>query len=325
MKFASLILALALSFTAYAADDNSEGQSTIKIDEVSGQKNKVDGNIDDEITNAKLRAESGSKSKWSGSFTGTYEGGSLKDPMSKDRPNPTNDPVSPKVRMLGDIGIRYRANKNDSFKLSTGYTLQRPFQEAKRGSVSDPTVTWNRAGKLGTLQNVMDIAVVGITNSDDTEVGKLGQLYLSDTVMYDFGGSKMSLGFAGEIYYNYYTKKNETVQPKGMSADRSIAYQEPFQLGAYPLIEYSVSDMIQVRTVFRPWIFSKLATEDSWTFSRRPWTQSFGVGIAATRDIYLYPNFQWDVERWRREGYSWAGKRTRETSTVGLTAVVNVF
>lgn len=326
MKFATLALTLVMSFGAYAADEEkAEGQSSLKVEDVSGKKNTVDGNVDDEITNAKLRAESGSKSKWSGSFTGTYEGGSLTKPMSKDRPNNVNDPVAPKVRMLGDIGVRYRIDKNNSLKLATGYTLQRPFQEAKRGSVSDPALTWDNASKFGPVQNVSDVIVTGMTNSDATEVGQLAQLGLTDVVLYDFGGSKLTVGLAAEVYYNYYTKKNEMVQPKGQDRAPSIAYQEPFQLGAYPLAEYALSDMFQLRTVFRPWTFSKLATSDSWTFDRRPWTQSAGLVIAATRDINLYPNFQWDVERWRREGYSFAGKRTRETSTVGLNATINMF
>ncbi len=325
--FKYLVLSLIVSSSAFAADEatTEAGKSSIQIEDAAGKKNKVEGNLDEEITNAKLRAESGSKSKWSGSFTANYNGGSLKEPMSKDRPNNVNDPVPPKVSMVGDFGIRYRVNKNTSMKVGTGYTLQRPFHEAQRGSVSDPTVTLSNAGKIGEVQNIVEGTVTATTSSDGTEVGQIGSLYASDTLMYDFGGSKLSVGFAGDITYNQYTKKNEMVQPKGSAADRSINFQESFQLGAYPLMEYAVTDKLQLRTVFRPWIFSHLATKASWEFTRRPWTQSFGVGYAVTRDVYLYPNFQWDVERWRREGYSFAGKRTRETSTVGLLAVVNIF
>lgn len=321
-----LVTALIASASAYAADDNAAGESSIKIQEVDGKKNKVDGNLDEEITNAKLRAESGSKSRWSMSFTANYEGGSLREPMSKDRPNPTNDPVAPRVRMMGDFGVRYRLDKNNSLKLATGYTLQRPFHEAERGSVSDPALAYNNATKIGPVQNIVDANITHTSASDSVEIGQLGYLYLSDTVMYDFNGSKLSMGLAAEVQYNIFNKNDQIVQPKGMDALPARAYQDESLIAAYPLVEYALSDRFQLRTVFRPWIFSHARTEDDkWTFVRRPWTQSFGVGMAITRDVYLYPNFQWDVERWRREGYSFAGNRTRQTSTVGVSATVNVF
>ena len=44
---------------------NAENKMT--LEDAADKKNKVDGDIDEEITNPKLRADSGSKSKWSDS------------------------------------------------------------------------------------------------------------------------------------------------------------------------------------------------------------------------------------------------------------------
>ncbi|MGE4133825.1 MAG: hypothetical protein AB7F86_19460 [Bdellovibrionales bacterium] len=327
-KHSTLLLALAVSFSAFAQDEQkSEGQSTLKIDEAADQKNKVDGNIDEEITNAKLRAETGSKSKFSASFTANYYGGSLSKPADRNRPNPTREPIPPKTSMAGDFGVRYRMDKSQSIKLGTGYSLERPFHEAQRGQINNPAVSYNNAGKLGPVQSLAEAELVVSTNSDEVEIGQTGTLNLSETLIYDFGGSRFSAGLATTISAMDYTKRNELVQPKGAKRQApALAYQEDYIFAAYPFAEYAVSDLIQLRTVFRPWIFSHERSQTQfWKFSRRPWTQSFGVGFAVLRDVYLYPNFQWDVERWRREGYSFAGKRTRESSTVGISATVNLF
>lgn len=322
MKSILLVLLFTIVPIVHAQDD--AGESTIKIEDTK-EKNQVDGNLDDEITNAKLRAETGSKSRWSGSFTANYNGGSLQKPMSKDRPNPTRDPIVPKTALQGDVGIRYRIDKNQSVKVGTGYSLERPFHEAKRGQINNPTVSYNHAGKMGGVQNSFDGLIQYSTNSDEVEIGQDFLFNVSDTLIYDFGGSRLSVGFVADFTYVNYSKKNELVQPKGQDLAPAEAYQEDYSVGGYPFAEYAISDAVQLRTVFRPWIFSHARSAEGWTFDRRPWTQSFGVGWAVTRDIYLYPNFQWDVERWRRNDYSFFAKPVASTSTVALSATVNVF
>lgn len=327
-KLMIAMLAVAFSGSVFAQDQqaNSEGQTTMKIEDAADKKNKVDGDVDQEITNAKLRAESGSKSRYSLSFTANYNGGSLSKPMSKDRPNPTNDPLVPKTSMSGDFGGRYRIDKNQSLSATLGYSLERPFHEAERGQVSNPSLSYNNSRKIGVVQNVASASITASTNSDETEIGTVGYASISDTVVYDFGGSRMSLGIVPEIIASSFNKRNNIVEPKGQDAGAAIGFQEDYSAAIYPFAEYAFSDKINVRTVFRPWIFSHARGEsDFWTFQRRPWTQSFGIGIAMTRDIFLYPNFQWNWERWRREDFNFAGSQTRATSTVGMSAVVNVF
>jgi hypothetical protein len=303
-----------------------EGETAIKIEDVSGKKNKVSGDIDEEITNAKLRAESGSKSKWSGSIAASYSGGSLEEPFSKNRPNPTNDPIPPRVTLGGDMNVRYRMDKNQSLTAGVGFSLERPLHEAERGDVTNPNVSYNYVGKLGTVQSVASAGVTVTTDSDQIEAGSLGTVSAGETLMYDVGSTKLSLGLAGEAYYTQYTKdKDKMVHIPPDDPAPAGAYQEDYGFAAYPLMEYAISDKVQLRTVFRPWIFNHRAFQEGSTFTRRPWTQSFGVGFAVTRDIYLYPNFQWNVERWRRNGYDFTDKDVRSVSTVGLSATINVF
>ena len=87
-----LVTAIALAFAgqAFAQEQKkpAEGQTTIKIEDAADKKNKVDGDIDQEVTNARMRAESGSKSKFSLSSVLRYTGGPVVRPFGEERPFP---------------------------------------------------------------------------------------------------------------------------------------------------------------------------------------------------------------------------------------------
>jgi len=319
-------MAVGLGPLAFAANDSKPGQTKIKIEDAKEKKNTVSGDIDEEITNAKLRAESGSKSRWSASFSANYYGASLEKPLDKDRPNPTRDPVPQQVRMSGDISGRFRFNKSTSVNFGTGFSLQRPLQEAKRGDLSNPYVAMNYVSRIGKVQNIATAALTIPTMRDDLLVGTMASVAVADTMMYDFNGSPFSLGLAGEIGYTFYRDmKDQLVSLQNRPAIPAGYNQEDYGFAVYPLAEYAFSDRIQLRTVFRPWIYGHSPFRSGFTMYKRPWTQSIGMGFAVTRDIYLYPNFQFAWETWRGDDFNWFRKNTRSTSTVGLAATVNLF
>lgn len=330
-----MVLGLSLSGYAFAADEKpvekkKEGQSSMKIEEASGQKNKVAGDIDEEITNAKLRAESGSKSKWSLSFTTNYNGASLEKPFDKNRPNTNQDPTPPQVSMSGTFGARMRMNKHESLSLGTGYSMRRPFHGATDGEVVDPYVSYDNAGKIGKVQNIFSASLTASTAKDELAIGSQGTLGLSDVLMYDFSGSRFSVGFATELSYTkFQDDKNALAHYTGDSEMFTVGTQQlDANIGLYPLMEYAFNDRINLRTVFRPLIFdhSVIKTADGQPgWSKRRWTQSVGVGIAATRDIFLYPNFQFDWYQWRGDDYNFFRSNTRANSTVALSATLNIF
>src|ERR1035437_5740298 len=107
----AMILVLSFSARAFAAEEKkkSDAESALKIENVSGQKNKVAGDIDEEISNAKLRAESGSKSKYSLSTTIQYTGGAISSPFAAERPNLSGLPGMQTLSSLsGRLNGRYR-------------------------------------------------------------------------------------------------------------------------------------------------------------------------------------------------------------------------
>ena len=68
------LLFLYLTLSAHAEDPVPASQSALRIEEVSDSANKVPGDIDTEITNAKIRTDSGSKSRFSLSSVTQYTG-----------------------------------------------------------------------------------------------------------------------------------------------------------------------------------------------------------------------------------------------------------
>jgi opacity protein-like surface antigen len=280
---AALVLAISFSGSAFADDQKAnDSKSTMKIDDAAAQKNKVAGDIDEEITNAKLRAESGSKSKWSGSVTAIYNGSSMATPFAGDRPNTNQEPTPPRVYLGGQIGARYRMTKNDSLALGTGYQVIRPFHDGKKGNVFDPYVAENHAQKFGGVQNSITTTVTGSTDRDELHIGQIGELDIANTSMYDFGGSKMSIGLAVEGTYNAFgmnkdrlvsdtdNKGNTVMTPAGGG-------QRDYILGIYPLAEYAFTDKVMLRTVFRPLIFNHqriLGDTQNSGWAKARWTQS---------------------------------------------------
>jgi hypothetical protein len=70
--------------------------------------------------------------------------------------------------------------------------------------------------------------------------------------------------------------------------------------------------VVNLRTVYRGFTFEN--TQQNYSvFTRDDAIQSAGVGIAVTRDIFLYPNIQW----------VWAQMNTALTN-VALTAYINL-
>lgn len=329
----ALLLTLTFASRSFAADEKkkSEGQSALKIEETTGQKNKVPGDIDEEITNTKLRADSGSKSKWSGSFTGAYYGASMEKPFDKNRPDTNQEGTPPKVNMQGLLGMRYRMDKSNSISLGTGVSLTRPFHEAKKGNVSDPYVSFTNVRKLGGIQNIAGASLSAATDHDEVVLGQQATADINNTMMYDFRGSKGSIGLVLDgSYTRYQNNRNELVTwqtDDGPQTFRAGSQERDLNVAVYPVAEYAFNDRVNLRTVFRPLIFDHVVRtgDQGGAWRKRRWTQSIGVGFALTRDIFLYPNFQFDWYQWQSDDFNFFRKNTRANSTIGLSASINVF
>ena len=112
MKTLLAIMALLAGFTASAAEEATTKAKKEEIMKEQRQNAPVQEDIDNEITNARMRAESGSKSKHSISASLGYNGGSLNDAFSKTRPAGRRGGALPREMEHGAEGRRGRCQSD---------------------------------------------------------------------------------------------------------------------------------------------------------------------------------------------------------------------
>ena len=246
------------------AQSSSDGATSLRMDDVRGDRNAVSGNIDDEITNAKLRAESGSKSRWSASASTDFKGGTVDDAFGASRPQLVAEPgKQDNTSVDAGLSARFRWTKNDSLTLGTNFGLNTPFRgrvdaDQSQFNVYDPELSYNRVGRLGAVQSNGKVTLSPGTSSQSRDVDRV-MTYAAENVFLHAFRSRVTAGLALEGVYNQYA-----TGAGGNAANRralASVYGDAGQyyggdsrtawgVGAFPYLEYAFSDRYQVRTVF---------------------------------------------------------------------------
>lgn len=302
MKFLKLLVvlfsvSLAAQTVVLAADDAAPADTNAETG-VKNAKSRED--IDEEITNAKLRAATGAKSLYSFQSLFTYGGGSIKDPFSKDRLKLTPGTIEPQPsKISGAISGKYRLTDHDNINVGFGVGWLTPMYPGQRGQAEDPYVAYGRVFKAMGLQNVLNVALTYYTTDYQNSIKGLFQTDIDYTILWAIPKTKWQLGLFGawtrELYRAGYT--TDQVQD---------------ELSLDPFVEYEFNSVFSFRTVYRfLTYYNSIGRSD--LFERDPQTQSLGLGIAITRDLYIYPNLQW----------VWADIRGDKTN-VGIQANINL-
>lgn len=318
---AALAVTLTTSLAARAEEAQKASESTTKIDAVTPKDAPVrkegEQDTDEVITNRKLRAETGAKSKYSFSAALSYSGGTVNNPGSDVRPNIGASAFVPIQPALGgSLGGKYRLSATDSLSADVGITIYKPFHDdkkksfIKRTTVSDPSLTYQTLYKWAGVQNVSSVSLGVTTNEQYRDIGQVGGISFSQTAIYDFGGSKFSAGLAFEAGYTAFDKDKNDLDKDGELLGLS---QSDYSFAFYPFAEVEISEKLNLRTVFRPFIFEHVRAKNFGELQRNVFTQSFGLGISVTRDIFLYPNVQFAPEDMRAD-----------RTNVGLSANINI-
>jgi|FLYM01.1.fsa_nt_gi hypothetical protein len=342
-----LLAALLMNATAFAqatSTSTQAGEKSQKVGEVIQEDpssktddratpGKEEKDIDEEITNVRMRADSGSKSKWSLSSSLGYTGGSVDDPFGKERPNiqayrVAMPGVQTNTSLDGSASIRYRANKNDSFTFGTSFGIMTPLHGdntdpgQNQFNVWDPGVSYSRVFAGWGLQNVFSASGTVGTSNESRGVDRVGALGMSITTLKVFE-SGVTTGISLSTSRSFYdSKPGQNERGLARNADRSPNpdfyggdVRTNWSLGIFPFAEYAFNDTWQLRTVFGMFNFRNLYGDDnSWRLLRVYDYQSIGVGYSLTRDIYIYPNVQiipTDVRK--------------ELTNVAISATLNIF
>ena len=294
-----------------AATTASQTTNTMNANVSDTNKAQVK-DIDDEITNARLRAQLGSKSRWSFKSALGYSGGSINEPTSDTRPNyRASATVEGLPGLAGTIGINYRLTERDNLSLNTGINIVDPLhggitkpvfdpregenkgKSISRYQVATPSLDWSRGYKAFGIQNISEATLSYNTDSDSADLNALGDLALSQTVLADLGASNWSGGLAFTYDYSFYggSVNNKDYVP-ALEAHKLV--RSDMMVALYPFAEYAFNDKYSFRTVFGYFEFfhNKAEYNNRTTFYQQEPYQSVGVGISVTRDIYVYPNIQ---------------------------------
>lgn len=166
--------------------------------------------IDQDITNAKMRAELGANKKYSFQTSLSYSGSTVEKPFAEVRPpiRAGLAEIQTPATLSGTVSGKYKINANNSLSLNTGVSVATPFhgtydngnkidnpvktsskKEIDRFNVADPSLSYTYAGKLGELMSISSVEASYYTTSayvDD--YGMVAGLDVSQTVAGDFAG-----------------------------------------------------------------------------------------------------------------------------------------
>lgn len=303
----SILTSMGLALSAHATDAPNGGQS--KQDLKKLQKEKSAEDIDKEITNARMRAESGSKNKYSLSISLAYQGGTVGEPFGEERPEIYGDPETrSKTDISGGIDARYRITANDSITAGASLALLTPFVGDVSGEdgqfeINNPEVAYTRSFKVGETQNRLKTWYTLGTEQGWADVDLLGQLAVSHTILTTLKKMPLTMGTSLQLVRNLYANEYE-------SGKRNV-----YSVGLYPFMEYAFNDTYSFRTVFGyfNWRLREEKEAGKYVSFRANSYQSMGVGISITRDIYLYPNIQFLPE-----------EAELDKTNVGLSTTINI-
>lgn len=314
-----LSLALVLSlFSTFAEGGVTENK--MQIQEATENKNKIPGDIDQEITNAKLRADSGSKSKFSMSTTANYRGGSVSRPFGSERPDLSGLPDNQVDTSLdGSLKVRFRPDKNSSVSLGVSMGMKTPFQgdvneNENQLNIGDPMLSYNRTFAALGMQNSWNLYASVGTSDESKRVDRDASLASDYTLMAKF--DRLSVGTTASVWWDVLStepgENSRWRQRAGMQkVDRRTQWGATFS----PTLEYQISEKFVFRALFAYFRWKHLYGDgENWRLLRIKEYNSVGVGIAVIRDVYLYPNVQF-LPR----------DAKLANTNVGLSATINVF
>jgi hypothetical protein len=290
---------------------------------------KKSDEADQIITNRRFRASTGSLSKWSFNSSWNYNAGSIERPFDATRPNITAaSDVALLQNLSGDVGINYRFSQKDRLSLRTGLQMAAPFHstvdtndpvvkeefENNQGEldIQNPSVSFSRIFKVLGVQNVLSAGAGIYTQGALTDRGYQYFASTSLNTLYDFGKTGASAGLLLTYDRNIFNK-DTTLNSRGTEVSLLEGQAEQV-FGVYPQAEYEINDTFNIRTILRAWVYEDRRSRKFGDFIQRELTQSVGLGISVTRDIFLYPNVQFAPDNLRAD-----------KTNIGLSANINLF
>lgn len=253
---------------------SAETTTSTKVGEVLRNKKFED---DKDITDSKLKADSGSLSRYSLKFSLSYYGPPVGDLTNEKQPNPDGSIGNNDTALSGSIGGRYRIDSKSAVSLGTGISSLTPFHGSKRTDVKTPFVSYDRNARIDDVQMRNSYGVSVTTVKEYLDVGQYGTLSYDNSLVYNMGASGFAVGLDSSLSVFLYNREYEK---KDRTAGR-------YYVGFYPQVKYNVTDKFNVYTSLALGFTNPRSLADEWAMLNRTMSGRLGAGMAFTRDIYF--------------------------------------
>jgi hypothetical protein len=304
-----------MSTGVFSQTTSSTGIDTTKLTPANDKSDQL-------ITNRNLRSLNGSLSTWSFASTWNYQGGDLNRPIGSSRPNVTGAKDIALVQNLsGTVGINYRLTDVDRLTFGIGLQMASPFSDdadskfSESGrrefnrtqgklDASNPQIVYRRTMKPFGVQSILTGTSTYYTQDALVDRGLESKNEVTLNSLYEFGGSKFSAGVALQGAFFTHNKNDQSLQ----------AGQPEYEFYALPVTEYEINDFMNWRAVYRYYWYQQNRAQSSSAWTTLDPTISTGIGFSITRDIFLYPNIQFNPEDIKAD-----------RTNVGFSANINLF
>lgn len=276
--------------------------------------------VDQIITNIKMRAETGSKAKWSIATSMGYSAGPVNDLLSDFRPNLNGGTGSTDFTTFSAaVAGKYAINTQHSIFAGSGGRIVTPLRggtphgnadpkqnfHGDKVDVDNPYVNYQYLYRWWGVQSALTVSNTFYTASNLKRDGYVTNTSVGQNNLWDLGQTGLTLGVTSILSAGYFDKHTEAVKSK----------QSDYRLELTPALEYRVNDWINARTDL--YIFSvqhRRNKEDLFTVVRQKVVQGFTLGFAITRDIYISPGIQWNPSEMKPN-----------RTTTWVSANINIF
>ncbi len=234
---------------------------------------------DKDITDAKLKADSGSLSRISLKVSLEYKGAPISDLNNPMQPNPDGTVAVNETSLGGSIGSRFRLDSKSTIGIGTGVNALTPLQGTKRYDVKNPYLSYDRNSKISEIQMRNSISLSAITIQTYRTTGEYGGISLDNSLVYNIGSSSFALALDTSL--NYYLFEREYLK-----SDRKVI---TYQLAFYPAVKYNVTDALNFNSSLAIGYYNPRDTKELSVLSNKVLSQRLAMGYAFSKTIYISP------------------------------------
>ncbi|MFM6928285.1 MAG: hypothetical protein ACKOX6_07460 [Bdellovibrio sp.] len=265
--------------SATPANDSVQS-STLKTGKIINKKFEDDK----EITDAKLKADSGSLSRYSMKFSLGYYGPPVGDLSNEMQPNPDGSVGTFETALSGSIGARYRIDSKSTISVGTGVSAVTPVQGVKRYDTKNPYLSYDRNGRLFEMQMRNSYGVTYVTNPAYRDIGEYAGVTIDNSLLYNIGTSRVAVGVDTSLGYYFFERGPNMKSKKEKNTGR-------YSLGFFPQVKYNFTDKFSSYTSLSLNFNNPRGEDDLSVLWNKTLSQRLGFGYAFTRDIYFAPYF----------------------------------